>query len=61
MTKAFERAMRIAIAIAALASMSCGAYQGEVYVGYGYTGGNYYDDVFYTPPHERGGFYGYPY
>ena len=45
----------------ALASTSCGAYQGEMYVGYGYTGGNYYDDVFYTPPYQRGGFYGYPY
>ena len=36
--------------LACLASASCGAYYGETYVGYGYTGGNYYDDVFYTPP-----------
>jgi len=26
-----------------------------------HAGGNYYNDVFYTPPMDRGGFYGYPY
>ena len=61
MKKAIERALLVAVALASLVSASCGVYQGEMYVGYGYTGGNYYEDVFYTPPYERAGFYGYPY
>lgn len=62
MKRFLERAILVFVAISCLASASCGAYGGEVRVGYGYTGGNYYDDVFYTPPIDRGaGFYGYPY
>ena len=62
MRRSLERALLFCIALSCLATLSCGAYGGEVRVGYGYTGGNYYDDVFYTPPIDRGaGFYGYPY
>jgi hypothetical protein len=62
MKRPIERTLLLLLTLAALAASSCGAYGGEVRVGYGYTGGNYYDDVFYTPPIDRGaGFYGYPY
>ena len=61
MKKVVERALLLALALACVASTSCGAYYGETYVGYGYSGGNYYNDVFYTPPIDRAEFYGYPY
>jgi hypothetical protein len=62
MKRQFERLLLTIVALSCIAAASCGAYGGEYQVGYGYTGGNYYDDVFYTPPIDRGaGFYGYPY
>jgi hypothetical protein len=61
MKKVLERTLLLALGLACFSLASCGVYGGEVYVGYGYTGGNYYDDVFYTPPIDRAGFYGYPY
>ena len=62
MNRRIERALLLIVFLFCFAAASCGAYSGEYQVGYGYTGGNYYDDVFYTPPIDRGaGFYGYPY
>lgn len=61
MKRWIERVFLLTLAVACLAAASCGTYGGEVQVGYGYTAGNYYDDVFYTPPIDRAGFYGYPY
>lgn len=62
MKRRIERALFVLAVLSCLTATSCGSYGGEYRVGYGYTGGNYYDDVFYTPPIDRGiGFYGYPY
>ena len=59
MRRGVHRRLLLMLALLFVGVSSCVA-GGGAYVGYGYTG-DYYGDVFYTPPIDRyGGFYGHP-